>query len=103
MPESLSSCLICLILKGGDRQEIHQWHPITLLTTAYKILTKMISARVRPLLPDLIHDTHTGFVQDHSILNNVFTFFEATEWAQHSGQYLAILLLDFKKAYNRVD
>ena len=25
------------------------------------------------------------------------------EWAHHSGQHLAILLLDFKKAYDRVD
>ena len=62
MPESLSSGLICLIPKGGDRQELRQWRPITLLTTAYKILAKMISTRVRPLLPDLIHDTQTGFV-----------------------------------------
>lgn len=63
----------------------------------------MISARVRPLLPDLIHDTQTGFVQDRSILDNVFTFSEVTERAQYSGQHLAILLLDFEKAYDRVD
>ena len=36
-------------------------------------------------------------------MDNVFTFSEATEWAQHSGQHLAILLLDFEKAYDRVD
>ena len=62
MPASLSSGLICLIPKGGDRQELRQWRPITLLSTAYKILAKMISARVRPFLSDLIHDTQTGFV-----------------------------------------
>ena len=103
MLESLASGLICLIPKGGDRLEIRQWRPITLLPTAYKILAKMISNRIRPLLPDLIHDTQTGFVQDRSILDNIFTFSEATEWAQHSGQHLAILLLDFEKAYDRVD
>ena len=103
MPEPLASGLICLIPKGGDRQEIRQWRLITLLPTAYKILAKMISNRLRPLLPDLIHDTQTGFVQDRSILDNIFTFLEATEWAQHSGQHLAILLLDFEKAYDRVD
>ena len=30
-------------------------------------------------------------------------FSEATEWAQYSGQHLAILVLDFEKAYDRVD
>ena len=74
MPESLLAGMICLLLKGGDRQEIRQWRPITLLTTTYKILAKMIGARVRPLLLDLIHDTQVGFVQDCNILFNVFTF-----------------------------
>ena len=63
----------------------------------------MISARVFPLLPDLIHNTQTEFIQDHSILDNIFTFSKATKWAQHSGQHLAVLLLDFEKAYGRVD
>ena len=48
---------------------------------AYKIIAKMISTRIRPLLPDLIHDMQTSFVQDRNILDNLFTFSEATEWA----------------------
>ena len=77
--------------------------PITLLSTTYKMLAKMINAQVQPLLLDLIHGTHTSFVQDRSILDNIFTFSEAIEWTHHSGQHLAILLLDFEKAYDKVD
>ena len=62
----------------------------------------MISGCICFLLPDLIHDTQTGFVQDRNILDNIFTFSEATEWAQHNGQHLGVLL-DFEKAYDRVD
>ena len=40
--------------------------------------------------------TQTRFVQDRSILDNLFTFSEVSEWAQHNGQYLAVLL-DFDK------
>ena len=57
MLESLASGLICLIPKGGDRQEIEQWCSITLLSKTYKILAKMISVRIRPLLADVMHDT----------------------------------------------
>ena len=53
---------VCLIPKGGDQHKIRQWCPITLLSTAYKILAKMISARVHPLLSNLIHDTQIGFI-----------------------------------------
>ena len=36
-------------------------------------------------------------------MDNIVTFYEAIEWANHSAQPLAILLLDFEKAYDRVD
>ncbi|MCO5604328.1 hypothetical protein L7F22_058493 [Adiantum nelumboides] len=71
---------------------------------------------------DLIHLSQTGFVQDHSILDNVLTFYEAVEWARQSmildnvltfyeavewarqlEQPTVIMLLDFEKAYDRVD
>lgn len=35
--------------------------------------------------------------------NNVFTFYAAAEWARCSSQSLDVLLLDFEKAYDRVD
>lgn len=63
----------------------------------------MISARLRPCLPKIIHDMHTGFVQDWSILDNIFTFFEAIECVHQERQPLAIKLLDFEKAYDKVD
>ena len=69
---------------------------------AYKILAKMINARIQPLLPNPIHNTQSGFVQDRIILDSLFTFLEATKWEQHNRQHLAILL-DFEKAYDRVD
>ncbi|MCO5558694.1 hypothetical protein L7F22_012280 [Adiantum nelumboides] len=75
----------------------------TLMSSVYKILARMITLRLRPFLPDLIHSSQTGFVHDRSILDNVVTFYEAVEWARQTGQPTAIMLLDFEKAYDRVD
>ena len=33
----------------------------------------------------------------------MFTFYAAAEWANSTSQRLAVLLLDFEKAYDRVD
>ncbi|MDM1544273.1 reverse transcriptase domain-containing protein, partial [Empedobacter sp. 189-2] len=83
MPDSISEGMIHLIPKeGGDRLEIRQWRPITLLGTAYKVLAKAISRRLQPHLPDIIHTTQTGFIQDRSILDNIFSFWEATALAR---------------------
>ena len=104
MPETLSEGLIFLIPKeGGDSEMIRQWRPITILNSAYKILAKALSLRLQPMLDSLIHPTQTGFVKERSILDNIFTFWEAVSLARLRGEPLAVLLLDFEKAYDRVD
>ena len=104
MPSSFSEGMIFLIPKeGGDREEIRHWRPITILNSAYKILAKALSLRLQPLLGRLIHDTQTGFVKERSILDNIFTFWEAVSLARLREEPLVVLLLDFEKAYDRVD
>ena len=75
MPESLTEGFIFLIPKeGGDREDIRNWQPITILNSAYKILAKALSLRLQLMLDSLIHATQTGFVKERSILDNIFTF-----------------------------
>ncbi|MCO5605140.1 hypothetical protein L7F22_059320 [Adiantum nelumboides] len=87
---TMPSGIISLIPKGGDASTLRQWRPITLMSSVYKILARMITSRLRPFLPDLIHSSQTGFVQDRSILDNVVTFYEAVEWACQTGQLLRL-------------
>ncbi|MCO5570397.1 hypothetical protein L7F22_024118 [Adiantum nelumboides] len=51
------------------------------------------------------HDIFSSgcFVQDRCILDNIFGLHQAIEWARASSSPLAILLLDFEKAYDRLD
>ena len=58
MPPAFSEGLIYLIPKGeGISDDIRQWRPITILCTVYKILAKVLSLRLQPLLGELIHST----------------------------------------------
>ena len=104
MPQRFSEGLLFLIPKGeGVTDDIRQWRPITILNTVYKVLAKALSLRIQPFLGDLIHATQTGFVKERSILDNIFIFWEATALARLLGEDLVVLLLDFEKAYDRVD
>lgn len=103
MPRSLCSGLISLLPKGGDSTLLRQWRPITLLSTVYKIFATMLAARARPFLPDIIHGSQTAFIQDRCILNNIFCYHQAVEWSRSTSPPLALLFLDFEKAYDRVD
>ena len=69
---------------------------ISILNTIYKIYAKLLAMRLHPLLSDIIHNTQTGFLQDRSILDNIFLFWEAIAISQERKEYLVILLLDFE-------
>lgn len=99
---SIWSGLIALIPKGGDPILLRQWWPITLLSSVYKILARLIVAHLQELISSFIHRSQTAFIQDRRILDNVFTFYATTEWAKASLS-LAVLPLDFEKTYDRVD
>lgn len=95
--------LIKLHLKEGDKALIKNWRPIILLNVSYKILAKMLSIRLENILPRLICNTHMGFIKGKCILENIITSWEAIEWANNSGQEVAMFLLDFEKACDRVE
>ena len=104
MPRSMAVGLIYLIPKvEGISDDIRKWRPITLLNTIYKIFAKTLSLREQPFLHDLIHITQTFSIQERSILDNLFFFWEAIALARKKKEDLVILLLDFEKAYDRVD
>ena len=96
--------MIYLIPKvEGVVDDIKKWRPITILNTIYKVYAKLLAIRLQPFLPHIIHKNQTGFIQERSIFDNIFMFWEMIAVAEETKQDLAILLLDFEKAYDRVD
>ena len=72
MPMSMALGLIYVIPKGNIQSvELGMWRPITLLNTVYKIYANVLSLRIQKILLELIHSSHTGFVKESSILDNL--------------------------------
>ena len=94
---------IALLPKSEDRSRIQNFRPISLLNTSYKIVAKVYANRMKPLLHHWILPSQTGFVPNRCILDNIFLAFEAIEWTLENNQNLSMLLLDFEKAYDRVN
>jgi hypothetical protein len=94
---------ITLIPKYGDRAKLNNWRPITLLGSVYKILAKTLANRLRKELNEIIRPNQTGFVEGRNILDNVFMAQEGLNWAEESNQDLVLLLLDFEKAFDRIE
>ena len=101
--EELNVSKIALLPKSKDRLRIQNFRPISLLNTLYKVVAKVYANRIKPLLHNWILPSQTGFVPNRCILDNIFLAFETIAWTMESHQEITMLLLDFEKAYDRVN
>jgi len=54
--------IIALIPKGGDTCLIKNYRPITLLSSFYKLVAKMLALRLQIILPEIVMPNQTRFV-----------------------------------------
>lgn len=95
--------LIKLLPKDGDKSQVKNWRPITLLNISYKIIAKILARRIRDILKEVVLVTQIGFIKGRYILYNLITSWEAMNWAKDDKQNAAMVLLDFEKAYDRIE
>lgn len=106
MPEGVNDTVIVLIPKGKYPKTIKDYRPISLCNVIYKVISKVLVNRSRPLLDDLVSETQSAFVPGRLITDNALIAFECFHKIQHSknprDSYCAYKL-DLAKAYDRVD
>ena len=59
--------VLTLLHKGGEREDIKNWRPLTLLNWDYKIISKLLAERLKNVLTKLIHPDQKGFVKGRNI------------------------------------
>lgn len=70
-PLYFNSALLKILHKPGRDPELPgSYRPISLLTSDYKLYAKILAERLKVILPDIIHQDQSGFIQGrHSVLN----------------------------------
>jgi mannosylglycoprotein endo-beta-mannosidase len=66
-PEQKHGIIVCLPKSNGDRTQ-SGYRPISLLTTAYKLLARIMARRLRHVLKDHLHKSQFCGVPGNSIL-----------------------------------
>lgn len=95
--------LITLICKSPEHPEhLRNWRPISLLNVDYKIIAKVLSARLSSVLANIIHIDQTCSVPGRSILDNAHLIRNVVDYSAQKQIELALVSLDQSKAFDRV-
>ncbi|GBG59078.1 hypothetical protein CBR_g24421 [Chara braunii] len=101
--KTMTKGIITLLYKKGDRSEVRNRRPISLLNVVYKILAKALARRLGRYLPALVGWDQGAFVQGRSIFDNILTAVEALEVIEEENTNVSVLMIDLEKAYDRVN
>ena len=102
LTSSQSHALIKLIPKKPNPTTVKDWRPISLLNTDYKILSSIISARIKPILNSTISLEQQCGLPNRQIFNNHLNILSAIDFTNDFVQPLAILQMDFYEAFDTI-
>ncbi|XP_031116716.1 uncharacterized protein LOC116020380 [Ipomoea triloba] len=104
IPVGCNDTVLSLIPKVTSPEFANQFRPIGLCNTSYKILTKMMTTRLKFIMRKLIGPYQTSFVPGRQITDNILVYQETL----HSMRYKQgkegwmIVKIDLEKAYDRL-
>jgi len=106
MPPTLNRTIIALVPKVQHPESIEQYRPISLCNFAYKIISKIMANRLKPLLSILISKEQAAFISNRQIQDNIMVVQEVMHQFKVRAckkHFNLILKTDMQKAYDRVE
>eukprot|EP00253_Pinus_taeda_P002123 PITA_02123 len=101
--DAINSTFIALIPKSDSPASFDDFRPISLCNCLYKIISKIIANRIRPILSKHILSEQFAFLEDHQIHEAIDTTQEAIHSIRSHRLKGIILKIDLVKAFDRVN
>ena len=95
--------VISLSFKKGDRLDMRNWRPISLLNVDYKLAARAVAARLLKVIHLIVAKDQTCGVPGRYIGENVAFLRDVVSYATTFDAPVVILSLDQEKAFDRVD
>jgi len=103
LAKGINAMFIALIPKVDNPQRLHDFRPISLVGSLYKILAKVLANRLRVVLSSVVSETQSTFVKNRQILHGILIANEVVDEAHKLKKELLLFKVDFEKAYDSVD
>ncbi|CAA7018492.1 unnamed protein product [Microthlaspi erraticum] len=106
LPSSINETHLRLIPKVPSPKSVAEYRPIALCNVYYKIISKLLTRRLQPVLPTIISENQTAFIPGRVISDYVFITHEVLHYLKGSGatKYCSMAVkTDMSKAYDRLE
>lgn len=104
--DEVNRTCIVLIPKCNEPKRMLEFRPISLCNVLYKIISKTLANKLKPMLGSLISINQSAFVPKRLITDNALVAFEIFHAMKRRGEGkdgTIALKLDMSKAYDRVE
>lgn len=96
--------VVTLIPKNDDAKCVKDYRPIAGCTTFYKIISKILTARLGGVLQDVISRNQSAFVLGQNIHNHIMLAYELIRgYTRKNGTPRCMMQSNLQKAYDMVD
>ncbi|XP_029146965.1 uncharacterized protein [Arachis hypogaea] len=102
LPADANVSWVALAPKFIGAKEIKDLRPISMVGCVYKVILKVLVRRMRSVMPALVGETQSAFVQGRKIHDGALIACETVNWLKLRKKEVALIKLDFQKAYDRV-
>ena len=99
---SITKAIINLIPKNNAKEHLKNWRPISLLCSDYKILTKIISNRLKATLSRTIFKEQTCGIPGRTIFSKLFLVREILTRSSTKKIKSYIMSVDQEKGFGKV-
>ena len=99
IPQEWRQALVVEIYKG----KANNYRPISLLSTAYKLMARILQQRLEKAIDHRLRDTQFGFRAGRSTSQPVHILRRLLEKAERTDDSLYVLVLDWRQAFDKVN
>ena len=99
---ALNATFLTLIPKEERVTHPTQYRPIALCNVIYKIITKVIATRLKPILPFVISKEQAGYVEGRQIMDNVILAHEVIHSLKTTKIPSMLIKLDLSKDFDKL-
>jgi exonuclease III len=102
-PTQRQGIITCIPKGDKPREYIQNWRPISLLNVLYKIGSTCIAQRIKKVLPSLVNEDQTGFIQGRYIGDNIRLIYDMIDYLNKKNRPGLLLNIDFEKAFDSLN